>query len=193
MDKIVIIGSPGAGKTTLAKDLGSLLKIKVFHLDRLFWKRGWKRKTRDTRIDILQNLVLEKQWIIEGTYLNSSKRHLKAADTIIFLDIPRLLCLQRLIKRHREYKKRFRRDIPKECTDRLTMFRKLKVLTFPLHGGRTIKQTIRNYKSKKIIWLRSSKEVKDFLAQQKQDADDKRNSSSTVPVANKRPLVAAGR
>src|SRR2546421_11703439 len=186
MDKIVIIGPPGAGKTTLANDLGSLLKIKVFHLDRLFWKRGWKRKTRDKRIDILQKLVLEKQWMIEGTYLNSSKRHLKAADTIIFLDIPRLLCLQRLIKRHREYNKRFRRDIPKECTDRLTMVHKLKVLTFPLHGGRTIKQSIRNYNSKQIIRLRSAKEVEDFLAQQKQDADDKRNSSSTGSVTKER-------
>jgi len=191
MDKIVIIGSPGAGKTTLARALGPVFNLKVYHLDRLFWQRGWKAKTRDTSIDILQNLVREKQWIIEGTYLHLSELHLDAADTIIFLDISSLLCPQRLIKRHHEYNKRFRRDIPKECTDRLTLFRIFKVLTFPLHGRRTIKQSIRNYNSKHIIWLHSAKEVEDFLVQQKQDADDKSNSSDTVLVANKRNLVAA--
>jgi len=57
MDKIVIIGSPGAGKSTLARDLGFLLQINVVHLDRIFWKPGWKEKPRDARIEILQELV----------------------------------------------------------------------------------------------------------------------------------------
>ena len=202
MEKVVIIGSAGAGKSTLARKLGSELNIKVFHLDRLFWQRGWKGKTRDTRIDILQELVREKQWTIEGNYFSSSELHLDmadtllhldAADTIIFLDIPPLLCLQRVIKRHLEYHKRSRRDIPEGCTDKLTLRRMWKVLTFPLHGRRTIKQKLRNYKSKQIIWLRSSKEVEDFLVQQEQGVVDKRKSSSTIPFAKERPLVATGR
>src|SRR5947209_15643665 len=104
MKKIVIIGSPGAGKSTLASKLGPMLKIHVLHLDRLFWECGWKAKTRETRIDILQKLVMEKQWIIEGTYLHITELHLKAADTIIFLDTSPLLCLQRIRHRHNEYK-----------------------------------------------------------------------------------------
>jgi adenylate kinase family enzyme len=63
MRKIVIIGSPGAGKTTLAKELGSQLDIKVFHLDRLFWYPDWEKKTRDTRINILQDLLGNQQWL----------------------------------------------------------------------------------------------------------------------------------
>jgi len=183
MEKVVIIGSAGAGKSTLARKLGSKLNIKVVHLDRVFWQRGWKRKTRDTRIDILQELVREKQWIIEGNYFSSSELlldaadtllHLDAADTIIFLDIPPLLCLQRVIKRHFNYHGLSRRDIPEGCTDKLTLRRMWKVLTFPLDGRRTIKQKLRNYMSKRIIWLRSDKKVEEFLAQQEQDANDKR-------------------
>ena len=203
MEKIAIIGSSGTGKTTLARELRPILKIKkVIHLDRLFWQRGWKGKTRDTRIDILQELVREKQWIIEGNYFSSSELHLDATDTllhldaadiIIFLDIPPLLCLQRVIKRHFNYHGLSRRDIPEGCTDKLTLRRMWKVLTFPLHGRRRLIQKLRDYESKRIIWLRSTEEVEDFLAQQEQDADDKRNSSSTVPVAKERPLVATGR
>ena len=77
------------------------------------------------------------------------------------------------MKRHREYHGRSRRDIPEGCTDKLTLHRMLKVLTFPFRGRRTLKQKLCNYKSKRIIWLRSRKEVKDFLAQQKQDGDEK--------------------
>ena len=193
MEKVVIIGSAGAGKSTLARKLGSKLNIKVVHLDRVFWQRGWKEKPRDKRIDILQDLVREKRWIIEGTYLSSSKARLNAADTIIFLDIPPLLCLWRIIKRHLEYHKHSRRDIPEGCTDKITALRILKILAFPFRGRRTLKQKLRNYKSKQIIWLRSGKEVENFLAQQEQDADDKRKSSSTIPFAKERPLVATGR
>ena len=190
MEKIVIIGPSGAGKTTLARELGFLLKIKVFHLDRLFWLRGWKRKTRDTRTDILQNLVLrDKRWIIEGTYLNSSKQHLNIADTIIFLDISPLLCFQRLIKRHREYYRRSRRDIPEGCTDKLTLLRILKVLIFPLRGRRTIIRKLRNYNSKQIIWLHSAKEVEDFLVRLVQVVDEKDVSSP----AKQRLSVTTGR
>jgi len=85
MKKIVIIGPPGSGKTTLASDLGPLLKVKVFSLDRFFWESGWKGKSREERLEILDHLVQEKQWIIEGTYLDSSEPRLNAADTIIFV------------------------------------------------------------------------------------------------------------
>ena len=190
MERIVIIGSSGAGKTTLARKLGSRLKINVYHLDRLFWQRGWKGKTRDERIDILQKIVLEKQWIIEGTYLISSERRLEAADTIIFLDTPPLVCLWRIIKRHRKYRGRSRRDIPEGCTDKLTLPRMLRVLTFPFQDRRKLQQILRNYQSKQVIRLRSAKEVEDFLAQQGQGADDKSNSSSKVPIARERLLVA---
>jgi adenylate kinase family enzyme len=188
MEKIVIVGPPGAGKTTLAKELGSILRMKVFHLDRIFWQRGWKEKPRDKRIDIMQNLVQEKRWIIEGTYLGSSEPRLNAADTIIFLDIPPLLCLWHLIKRHLERGRRSRRDIPIGSIDNLNWLRILKVFVFPVRGRRTLKQKLRKYTSKQIVWLRSGKEVKDFLAQQVQDADDKRDSS-IAPIAKEKSLV----
>ena len=189
MERIVIIGSSGAGKSTLARKLSPMLKIKVFHMDRFFWQRRWKRETRDTRIDILQGLVREKRWIIEGSYLSSSEPRLEAADTIIFLDIPALMCLLRVMKRYLAYRRRPRRDIPEGCTDKLTLLHILKVLTFPLYGRRTIKQMLRNYNSKRIIRLRSRKEVKDFLAQLEQDGDEK------IPpvIAGERIPVADGR
>jgi len=171
MEKIAIIGAPGAGKTTLARNLYRILNIKVRHLDRLFWKPSWQSIDGPTRIDTMQDIIREKQWIIEGTYLYSSEPRLNEADTIIFLDTPILVCLLRVIKRNRKDRGRFRRDIPEGCVDKLTPHRMLKLLVFPIQDRIKLKQKLRTYKSKQIIWLRSNREVEDFLAPLEQKAN----------------------
>ncbi len=160
LKKTVIIGSPGAGKTTLAQTLGRILNIRVIHLDRLFWKRGWQALSRDERIDILQDLVPDTRWpdgrwIMEGTYLQSSEPRLEAADTTIFL--------------------------------RLTFSRIWKVLIFPLKDRKELKQNLKTYKSKEIIWLRSSEEVENFLVEmmKSQDTDAKILSSRMISTSQR--------
>lgn len=168
MKKIAIIGSSGAGKSTLADRLGSILDIQVFHLDRFFWLPGWEEKPRAVRMKILEKLVRKEQWIIEGTYLSSSEPRLNAADTIIFLDIPPLLCLQRVKRRHDEYRGRSRPDLPDGCADNFNFKCVLKVFAFPLRGRRTLMKKLPNYASKKVIWLHSEEEVNRFLSDQQQ-------------------------
>ncbi len=179
MEKIVILGSSGAGKSTLARKLGPLLGVKVFHLDRLLWHCDWKGKTEYERMELLEKLAFgEKQWIIEGNYLRSSQIHLDTADIIVFLDFSPFVCFWHLIKRHHEYYKcPSRYDIPKKCTDRLTLRRMWKTLTFPFHGRKTIEQVLSNYESKRIVRLHSTKEVEDYIAQLEQSVNDKRHSS----------------
>ena len=194
MEKIVIIGSSGAGKTTLAKELCPILKMKkVIHLDRLFWQCGWKGKTRGTRIDIMNRLVQEKRWIIEGTYLCSSGPRLEAADTIIFLDISPLLCLWRILKRHREHRGPSRRDLPEGCTDKLTLSRILKVLAFPLRERRKLEEDLGKFPPEKVIRLHSAKEVEGFIAQLQLYAGDKGQSSKTPFIVEERHLTATRR
>jgi hypothetical protein len=177
MNRVVIIGSPAAGKSTLARRLGPILHIKVIHLDRIFWKRGWREIPRDTRIDILEKLVQKKQWIIEGTYLSSSEPRLSAADAIIFLDTATLLCFKRIIRRYLNHG-RVGRDIPEGCEDKLNLIRILKVLIFPFRDRRILLKKLYNFKfdeTKHIIWLGSPKEVEDFLVQLRQDVNDQRD------------------
>lgn len=193
MKKIVIIGSAGAGKSGLARELSSIKNIKVYYLDRLFWLPGWKEKPKDERIDILQGIVQERQWVIDGTYLNTSELHLETADTIIFLGISPFLCLWRIIKRHQKNDGRSRRDIPMGSTDKLTFFLILKVLFYPLRSQRILKLILHYYKTKQIIWLRSPKEVEGFLARLEPHTDKKRQFSKKPSLVRKRQLAAAKR
>jgi adenylate kinase family enzyme len=189
MKKIVVIGPSGAGKTTLAKTLGSVLKIavlkiNVYHLDHIFWKRGWKKVTRDDRIDISQKIVLQRnQWIVEGNYPDSSKPCLDAADTIIFLDLPPLLCLWRVIKRHREEFGVRRRDLPMDCVDEINWQLIIKGMLFNLTKRPSIMRKLRSYeaKGKEIIICRSTKQVDEFVAKQQELMRDKENTSNLMP------------
>src|SRR5579859_3061576 len=171
MKKIVIVGPPGAGKTTLTNELSPILEIKAFHLDRLFWQRNWEKVTIDNRIDILQQITQEKQWIIEGTYIHSTNLlHLIAADTIIFLDIHSLVCLLRLIKRRFKDQTHPHRDIPEGCRDQLSPYRLLKVLTFRSRERKALQKILLlpGFEKKTIIRLRSKKNVTVFLENQEQ-------------------------
>lgn len=82
-EKIVIVGLPGAGKSTFAGALSSAINIRAIHLDYFLWP-GWNRKSEDVRSAIMQELLKEEQWIIKGSYRSFSDLRLAEADTIIF-------------------------------------------------------------------------------------------------------------
>ncbi|SRR5260370_5511713 len=202
MKRIAIIGSPGAGKSTFAQQLGDILKIKVIHLDRKFWRPGWKEKPRENRVAIQQHLVQRDQWIIEGTYLSSSDSRLNAADTIIFLDIPRLVCLWRVIRRRVGYKRQPRPDLPEGCPERLSFFYILKVLVFPHRGRKLLLDKIKYIyadgvkdvkQTKTILTFQSSKEVTRFLLEQKQKqhTTEKKHPAKEGFVGARKILVLA--
>lgn len=172
LERIVIIGSSGAGKSTFAQELGAILGIEVVHLDRYFWQPGWKEYPRKARLQIQQLLLEEKDgWIIEGTYLSSSDNRLKAADTIIFLDIPWFVCLWRVIIRHiTMHRKPTRFDLPEGSTDRMTLSSLFKILAFPLRDRRLLQQKIKDIRAQEgqpakrtIYTFRSRRSSERFL------------------------------
>lgn len=111
MKKIILIGSGGAGKSTLARLLGEKLNIKVYHLDRLFWKPGWVVVQREEQRKVQYKLINQPKWIIDGNYRGTMDIRLHAADTIIFLDLHRMICVYRAFKRMLKYRNKTRPDM----------------------------------------------------------------------------------
>ncbi|WP_181350402.1 DNA topology modulation protein [Thalassobacillus sp. CUG 92003] len=119
MRKIMIIGSGGAGKSTFARQLGARLDIDVYHLDALFLKPGWVGSPRTEQKDVQHELVRKQSWIIDGNYGGTMDIRLQEADTIIFLDMPRLLCLFRVLKRRWMYHNKSRPDMGEGCKEKV--------------------------------------------------------------------------
>lgn len=68
MKRVAIIGSGGAGKTTLARALGAQTGIPVVHLDRLYWSAGWVPTPRETWLERQRAVLEQERWIIDGNY-----------------------------------------------------------------------------------------------------------------------------
>ncbi|WP_088042298.1 DNA topology modulation protein [Bacillus sp. EAC] len=164
MKKIVIIGSGGSGKSTFSKKLGERLHINVYHLDALFWKANWEGTPKAEQINIQKQLVQQDEWIIDGNYGGTLDIRLNAADTIIFLDIPRLICIYRLIKRRIKYNKKTRPDMGVGNEEKLDIEFLKWVWQYPVSKRPHILEKLELLSmEKEIVQLKSSKEVETYL------------------------------
>ena len=119
MRRILIIGSAGAGKTVLSRQLGELLQLPIMHLDALHWLPGWEKPPRDDWHRMVGELIQRDSWIMDGNYDGTLEPRLEACDTVILLDLPRTLCLYRVVKRSLLHYGRSRPDLNPECREQL--------------------------------------------------------------------------
>lgn len=121
MERIVIIGCGGAGKSTLARQLGDKLDIPVVHLDKLFWKPGWVEMSKD-EFDALHRRELAKErWIMDGNFNRTMPERVARCDTIIYLDFSRFACLMGVLKRVLTTYGTVRPDMGEGCPERFDL------------------------------------------------------------------------
>ena len=163
MDRIIVIGCGGAGKSTFSRKLSSKLDIPVYHLDKLFWNKGWIETPQEQFDSKIKKIVSKDKWIIDGNYIRTMDIRAKSADTIIFINMPTYLCLYRIFKRRLMYRGKSRPDMADECPEGVD----LEFFNWVLNYNRKIRPEIFKklnlYKEKNIIVLSGRKEVKKFL------------------------------
>ncbi|MCE4048858.1 DNA topology modulation protein [Bacillus sp. Au-Bac7] len=164
MKKIVLIGSGGSGKSTMARQLGEKLNLRVYHLDVLFWKPNWVGVPKNEQINIQVELVKEESWIIDGNYGGTMDIRLNAADTIIFLDISRWTCMFRMIKRILKYHHKTRPDMGEGCEERFSFAFFKWIWKYPHTKRPVILKSLEVLsKHKKVVIINTPKQVRLFL------------------------------
>ena len=117
MNRVLVIGMPGGGKSTLSAELSRRLGLPLYHLDRLFWKPKWEQ-TPDNEFEKIQaDLISRDRWIIDGSYTRTLGLRLTRADTVIHLDFARWLCLYRITKRVVTSYGKVRPDMGEDCPE----------------------------------------------------------------------------
>lgn len=165
MSRIAIIGSPGAGKSTFARQLGDITGIEVFHLDSLFWKPGWVETPRSEWVALQNWLVRRPSWIIDGNYGATMDIRIDAADTVIFLDFARRVCLYRVAKRALRYRGRTRPDMGKGCPEKIDTAFLRYIWGFRRREHETILRRLHEAKQagKQVLSLKTRREVAGYL------------------------------
>lgn len=93
MLKVIVIGCPGAGKSTFARKLRDVTDLPLYYLDMLWHKpdrTNISRKEFDIR---LKKIIQGDRWIIDGNYQRTLELRLKACDTVFLLDYPPEVCI----------------------------------------------------------------------------------------------------
>ena len=167
MNRVLVIGSGGSGKTTFATRLARLTGLPLVHLDSHYWLPHWQKRSDDEWQRIVRELLAGDRWIMDGNYGRSLDLRLEACDTVFFLDFPRLTCISRVLKRQLTHLGQSRPELPAGCGERLDFEFLAWIWTYPARRRGAILDRLGNLgTSKEVHVLRSHREIESFLAGQ---------------------------
>lgn len=94
MEKVIIIGCPGSGKSTFGRKLRCITGLPLYHLDMMYWNEDRTTVSKEIFLERLQKVMNNSKWIVDGNYGSSMEMRLKECDTVFFLDYPTEVCIQ---------------------------------------------------------------------------------------------------
>lgn len=94
MNKVIIIGCPGSGKTTFAEKLNKCTGLPLYYLDTIWHKPDKTHIPREEFDERIAEIFATSQWIIDGNYKRTIEIRLKECDTVFLFDLPTEVCLQ---------------------------------------------------------------------------------------------------
>ena len=163
MNRIVIIGCGGAGKSTLARQLGQKLDIPVVHLDKLFWTPGWVSLPPEEFDPLVEAELQKARWIMDGNFNRTIHKRLEKCDTVIYLDFSRAACLLGVLKRIATTYGTVRPDMGEGCPERIDGEFLRWVWNYNKNKRQKTYDLIVKYPHVKLVVLKNRRQVSKFL------------------------------
>lgn len=159
MKKIIVIGCPGAGKTTFAEKLSRLTGLPLYYLDAIWHKPDRTHISREEYDARLQEILARDAWIIDGNYSRTMETRMAACDTVFLFDLPVADCLQGATQRLGKG----RYDMPWIDTE-LDPRLKAEIEAFPEKNLPGIYALLERYKTgRKIVIFKSRYQADEYL------------------------------
>ena len=166
MQRILVIGSGGSGKTTVAREIAHRLGLPLVHLDALYWQPGWRPTDKPAWEAIVREQIAGPRWVMDGNYSGTLDLRLARCDTVVFLDLPRGVCLWRVARRWLAFRGRTRPDMARDCPERITWEFVRWIWTYPARRRAGILRRLAQMRAdQRAIVLSSSAAIRRFLAE----------------------------
>ena len=166
MRRVLVIGSGGAGKSTLARRIAARADLPLVHLDRLYWHPGWVPTPPREWEQTVAGLLAGESWVIDGNYGGTMEMRLAAADTVVFLDTPRVTCLIRVARRALWRRGAPRDDIAPGCPENLAWEFVRWIWSYPASRRPGVLSMLGYFERRggRAVVLRGGRQVRDFIS-----------------------------
>ena len=159
MNKAIVIGCPGSGKTTFSIKLNKVTGLPIYHLDAIWHKPDKTHIPREEYDRRVAEIFNTPEWIIDGNYNRTIEIRLQQCDTVFLFDLPTEICIQGATERIGKA----RYDLPWLDTEVDPEFMQL-ISDFPKTTLPGIYELLDKYKSQKnIIIFKSRNEADEYL------------------------------
>jgi len=158
MKKVIVIGCPGSGKSTVSRALHNKTGIPLYHLDMMYWNADKTTVEKSVFLERLSAVLEKDEWIIDGNYGSTMELRMAACDTVIFLDYPLGICLDGI----KERRGKPRSDMPWIETEEDAEFIEF-VKNYNEQQKPKVLGLLEKYSDKNIIILGSREQADAFL------------------------------
>jgi adenylate kinase family enzyme len=120
MQRVLVMGSSGSGKSTFARRLSEIAGLPFVSLDALFWKPGWVKSDNSEFGARVAEIARQPQWVMDGNYIRHGAGELRrqASDTVIWFDLPRRTCMFGILRRIAASHGQVRAEMAEGCPER---------------------------------------------------------------------------
>lgn len=159
MKRVLVIGSSGAGKSTVAHQFAQDWQLPLIHLDKAYWQAGWVESEKELWREKVSQLVLAERWIMDGNFGGTMDLRMAKADLVIWLDYSRWICLWRVIKRTLKYYGKTRPDMPDGCAERFDWSFLVYIYDFPKKHRPRILNNLELTSSASVLQFKSPRQL----------------------------------
>jgi len=158
MKKVIVIGCPGSGKSTISRELHNKTGIPLYHLDMMYWNADKTTVEKSVFLERLSAVLKNNEWIIDGNYGSTMELRMAACDTVIFLDYPLDVCLDGI----RERRGKPRSDMPWIETEEDAEFIEF-IKSYNEQQKPKVLELLEKYSDKNTVIFKSREEANAFL------------------------------
>jgi adenylate kinase family enzyme len=122
MERILVMGSSGSGKSTFARRLSAITGLPMVSLDALFWKSGWIPSDDNEFDQRVMAAAHQPRWIMDGDFTShAGELRRSLADAVIWFDLPTRTCMTGIISRIFTSYGRVRPEMAPGCPEKIDL------------------------------------------------------------------------